>query len=313
MSLLATLFAAFGGGVFGAVIGGTTAFIFTGFLGLTGIAIMLGGGSDIVLNEVAFGPFFGPHVAFVGAVAAAAFAGRKSKNNPKKRTRQATAKSEIASTAETDATDVQEVFHADGEAIKGEDVTMPLFKTKDPSVLLVGGVFGILGYLLNDLFASTWALPLDTIALVVLIFGFITRLVFGQSGLTGIFPQGEKRFNFTGKEILFHGIWGAGIAAVVAYVSILLDVNNLGFAISAASLIFLYFGLQFPASHHITMVAGYAALAFNSVWIAALFGLVVVIAGEYTQRAFNTHVDTHIDMPAINIAFFSFLILGILS
>jgi len=87
--------------------------------------------------------------------------------------------------------------------------------------------------------------------------------------------------------------------------------NNIGFAISAFSLIFIYFGLSFPVSHHIAMVVGYAALQFGNIWMVMLFGLLAAILGGYTQRAVNTHGDAHIDMPATMIALFSFIILGI--
>lgn len=298
MSLAITLLAAFGGGVFGALIGGTTAFIFTGILALTGIVIAVAGGGDVILSKVAFGPFFGPHVAFVGGVAAAAYIGRKNAGRKQSRAEET-------------------YLPANPNAVNGADTTIPLFKIKDPVMLLVGGIFGIFGYLLNDLYAVTLNLPavtrIDTIALTVATFGVICRLVFGRSGLTGAFPVNERRFNFTGTVLMFNAIWGFALSAVVAYAVILLNISSFGFAISAVSLIFLYFGLEFPVSHHVSMVAGYAALAFGNVWIAAIFGILAVITGEYVQRFVNTHVDTHLDMPAIIIASWSFVILGVIS
>ncbi|SEP41279.1 hypothetical protein [Propionispora vibrioides] len=298
MSLAITLVAAFGGGVFGALIGGTTAFIFTGILALTGIVIAVSGGGNIILTQVAFGPFFGPHIAFVGGVAAAAYVGRKN-------------------AVEKQAAEEKVVSAGTLPDVNGADTTIPLFKIKDPVMLLVGGVFGILGYLLNDFYSLTFNLPtlarIDTIALTVATFGVICRLVFGRSGLTGAFPENERRFNFTGTVLMFNAIWGFALSAVVAYAVILLNISSFGFAISAVSLIFLYFGLEFPVSHHVSMVAGYAALAFGNVWIAAVFGILAVITGEYVQRFVNTHVDTHLDMPAIIIASWSFVILGVIS
>ncbi len=69
------LLAAFGGGVFGAAIGGQPAFIFTGFMVMIGVANSLAGGGFDFLGNVAFGPVFGPHISFAGG-AAAAFAAR---------------------------------------------------------------------------------------------------------------------------------------------------------------------------------------------------------------------------------------------
>lgn len=62
---LILILAAFGGGVFGSLIGGTIAFIFTGILALLGFAILLTTGDSMILDKIAFGPFFGPQVAFV--------------------------------------------------------------------------------------------------------------------------------------------------------------------------------------------------------------------------------------------------------
>jgi hypothetical protein len=315
------LLAAFGGGIFGALIGGTAAFIFTGILGLTGIAVSLAGGGDIILDEVAFGPFFGPHISFVGAVAAAAYAGKLSMNRLKCSIKHSSDE-EVAATITEDislnssASDMltfEELNELkDDDFIDGTDTTVPLFITNDPIVLLVGGIFGALGYLTHILYESIWVLPLDTVALTVTTFAIICRLLFGTSGLFGVFPSTEKRFNFTGKTLTFNMIWGFGLAVVVSYICILLDINNIGFVISAISLIFLYFGLQFPVSHHVTMVAGVAALAFGNVFIGGVFGVLAVITGEYVSRMANSYVDTHVDMPAIVISTWSFVILGIL-
>lgn len=304
---IVTLIAAFGGGVFGSLIGATTAFIFTGILALIGIAVSLSGGGDVVLNEIAFGPLFGPHVAFAGGVAAAAYLGRKKKKELER--------------AGVSGSDAQEVYGHDNpdvdneylnRLVDGADTATPLFKSNDPIALLVGGVFGALGYALNYVFSADMLnFPMDTIALVVLISGLVSRFVFGKSGLTGNYPANESKFGPVNSNLLFTAIWSIAYAAVIGYVAIELNMANIGFAISAASLIFIYFGLSFPVSHHIAMVAGYAAIQFGNIWMAMLFGLLAAILGEYTQRAVNTHVDTHIDMPATVIALFSLIILGI--
>ncbi len=55
---IVSILAAFGGGVFGSLIGGTTAFVFTGLMGLAGIVVLLSGGGDAILNNIAFGNVF---------------------------------------------------------------------------------------------------------------------------------------------------------------------------------------------------------------------------------------------------------------
>lgn len=307
---LTTLIAAFGGGVFGALIGGTTAFIFTGLLGLIGIAIILGGGGDFVLNEVALGVFFGPHVAFVGAVAASAYLGRK-------KTR------ELKKAGLPSGLDAQQIYSHEyddykidrdliSKLVDGADINTPLFKSNNPMALIIAGLFGVAGHSLNYFFANILELPIDTIALNVLIFGLLCRFLFGSSGLVGRYPKGESRFAPVTKSLLFTIIWAFGLSAVTGYIVLELEIETIGFVISATSLIFTYFGLSFPVSHHVTMVTGFAAITFGNIWLPILFGILAAVSGDYTQRAINTHVDTHIDMPGTIIALWSFVILGIL-
>ncbi len=289
---LINLLMAFGGGVFASLIGGTGAFIFTGITALVGIGILLTTGNSLFLDTVAFGPFFGPYVAFVGAVAATAFACskyRKHENGSRKCAIRPT-------------------------KIEGQNTLMPLFITKDPSVLIVGGVFGVIGYCLNYLFSVKLNLPMDTGGLTVLTCGIATRFIFGSSGFFGKYPEGQKRYGeMTGSYILFTLIWGFFLGLLNGQVAILLDINSLGFAISAVTLIFIYFGYDFTSTHHVTMVSGIAALAFHNPYLAGVFGALAAITGEYAGRTFNTNVDTHVDREAATIAFWSLIILGFLS
>src|SRR6476619_6238745 len=99
--VLALLLAA-GGGFFAAAIGALHAFIFTGFMGIAGLAIAMAGAGTNFLTFVAFGPVFGPHIAFAGGVAAAAYAART------------------------------------GKDVGGKDIGVPLISIERPDVLLVG-------------------------------------------------------------------------------------------------------------------------------------------------------------------------------
>ena len=68
---------------------------------------------DTFLNATAWGPLFGPHIAFAGGVAAAAYAAKTGKLKS-----------------------------------GGKDIVASLMGLNAPDVLLVGGVFGSLGYAL---------------------------------------------------------------------------------------------------------------------------------------------------------------------
>lgn len=290
---LISILAAFGGGIFGSLIGGTTAFIFTGLMGLAGLVVSLSGGGDAILNNVAFGPFFGPHVAFVGGVAAAALSGKKKRALEAEGTEEALLKSK---------------YYVDGC-----DTLTPLFKTKDPMVILIGGIFGVLGLFVNHFYSEVLCLPMDTPGFTVLTLGIVCRLLLGTTGLFGEKPGNVNRYDSNSREIVFSLIWSFGLASVVAYACYKLNINNIGFVISACSLIFLYFGLDFPVTHHISMVTGYATIAFGNVFLGSLFGVIAFFLGEFIFRTFSSYADTHIDMPAFTIATLSLVILGILS
>lgn len=65
------------------------------------------------IGIISFGSWFGPHVAFAGAVAGAAFAMTRN--------------------------------HIEN----GQDIVTPLVKFGDPMVLIVGGIFGMVGFLIQ--------------------------------------------------------------------------------------------------------------------------------------------------------------------
>ncbi|MDF2545518.1 MAG: hypothetical protein K0R93_416 [Anaerosolibacter sp.] len=276
------ILAAFGGGVFGALIGALPAFIFTGFVGLIGVAVLASGGAGTILGDVVFGTLLGPHIAFAGGVAAAAYAANK--------------KNYLAS---------------------GGDILTPLKKTNDVSVILVGGIFGILGYIINGFYASM-ALPTDTVAMTVFTSGIIARFAFGQTGLFGKYSAqsevaattelGKRSFVPDSKSFAFIALYSFGLGLVISYLVDLTQINVLGFCISAALLIFAQMGFDMPATHHITLIAGYAAIATGNIFIGAIFAVISGILCEVAALTFNSYSDTHIDPPATAIFILSFII-----
>ena len=106
--------------------------------------------SNILVNYMAFGSFFGPHISFAAGVAAAAYAKKK------------------------------------GLTDNGADIAPALAGLNAPDVLLVGGVFGVIGFLfkelvVDNLFAGTISARLVTDApgITVFLSGVLVRLVFG--------------------------------------------------------------------------------------------------------------------------------------
>ena len=288
------LITAFGGGLLAAAIGGVPSFVFTG---LTVIAAIFGGEAGVpIVGALSFGSFFGPHVAFGGAVAGAAYA--KSK----------------------------------GLLEDGQDIVTPLFKTGDAGVLVVGGIFGIIGFVIQFLLGTVlggaigntgWT---DTVALTVFISDALVRLIFTKSGLTGKYTGTEKRAYFpTGKRLSFLIVVGLGIGVVIgglaatlgqlaidgSYAALYLfqNVGSIGFGIAAVSLAFLCMGLPLEGYHHVILPAGttamivFAATAnpFAAIIGGAVMGIITSLWGEWAGMTFNSYADSHIDPPAATI------------
>lgn len=301
------LIAAFGGGLFGAAIGGLPAFIFTGFMVLTGVANGLAGGSYDFLGNVAFGPVFGPHIAFAGGVAAVAYATRK------------------------------------GDTEDGKDIATPITATGDPMALLVGGVFGMFGYavvsVLNAVLVADGVTLTDTVALTVAISGFAVRIVFGRTGVLGqlvaearergrLRPGGDQAWVAHQQEPVQTSVLGVGSGLLSAFVVITAyDVNPdlvgtavvLTFGISAVSLLLLQIGFAGPVTHHMTLPGAVAAAAVVTaggpvgwaVVAGAAGGVLGGLVGELASRLFHIHGDTHVDPPAIAIFIVTSLVIVI--
>jgi hypothetical protein len=306
---LVALIASLGAGAFAAAIGGLPAFIFTGFMVFIGVAVNLAGapGGDLsapfdFLGNVAFGPVFGPHIAFGGAVAAVAYAAR--------------------------STDVE-----------GRDIAAPLAGYARPDILAVGAIFGAAAYIVQLFFANvldgaTWT---DTVALTVTLSAFATRLIFGRTGLFGSPSEEAKQTGRMG--ISADAVWvghqstppmivtlGAAAGLISSFFviqvfgyspEIAATVPTLLFGIAAVSLILLQIGANGPVTHHMVLPAGVATItalnAGDASGVAMLFGVLAGIAGgligELAARVFLIHGDTHIDPPAVAIAIMTFLIL----
>lgn len=271
---LAMILAAFGGGLFGAAIGAVPAFIFCGLLVIVGEAIVMTGGTALVTSQIAFGPF-GPHIGFAAGVAAAAYAAKK------------------------------------GYMENGGDVGSPLMKLGKWDVLFVGGVFGVLGYLINGVFAAIGT-PTDTIALTVVLSAIIARVLWGKTGVFGTHDpeKSNSRWNvpeshawipfqmYPGQLLMI----GLGVGILSSFLSLSTGSAVIVFGIVATSLLFALTVGGTPVSHHIALPAALAAMATGSVFVGAIFGILGAFVGEFYARLFNSWGDTFIDPPAAAIA-----------
>ncbi|NPV43637.1 MAG: hypothetical protein HPY70_06630 [Firmicutes bacterium] len=271
---ISLILSAFGGGLFGAALGGLPSFILCGFITLMGEAVALAGGPATVTTGIAFGTFFGPHIGFAGGVAAAAYAAKKGH-------------------------------------IAGRDILTPLVKFGKWDILLVGGIFGILGYFIQGFFAGIGT-PTDTIALTVVISAIVARLLWSDTGVFGKHDPKKSNsrwnvpesiawlpFQMKAGQLIMIGL-GVGLAS--SYISLLTGSAVIGFGIAASSLIILQVMGAGPVTHHIALPAALAALATNSIIVGGIFGVVGAFVGEFFARLFYDWGDTHIDPPAAAIA-----------
>ncbi|SFH02450.1 hypothetical protein SAMN04488063_3605, partial [Halopelagius inordinatus] len=222
-----------------------------------------------------------------------------------------------------------------------------------PDVLAVGGVFGILGYWLTVI-SATFAMPYDHIAMGVVLSALFHRLILGYDvigkvrgkGILDMTPFEREEMRTAdgsapgGGAVADGGTvnrlavepwlphqyeWGnvAAMGAVAGifggYIAMATGSAFLAFGISAASLLFLNLGVErIPVTHHMTLPAGTAALAFTAggsqgsaavaLLVAGVFGLACGLFGELFQRIFYAHGDTHWDPPAAAIVFGTFLV-----
>lgn len=305
------------GGAFGAAIGALPAFIFTGFLVMTGGLSAAPGGQEAIGGiGIGFGPVFGPHISFAAGAAAAAYAAKKG------------------------------IMQSGFDYHNGKHIAFALGSR--PDVLAVGAAFGMFGILSERLFRML-AIPTDPIAITVIISAVAHRIVFGYSVIGVVSDKADGYFDmgpFEREEMRSEGevfgdgdkddtdrlavepwlpnmyLWshvasiGAVTGVLAGYAAFQSGSPFLGFGISASSLIFLNLGIEkIPVTHHMTLpgatafvavsTSGSAALAGlgpgGALVVAAVFGLLGAVLGEAIQRVFYAHGATHFDPPAASI------------
>ena len=289
------LIAAFGGGAFAASIGALPAFIMTGVFAVVGAAVSMAGAADagnILVNYFAFGSFFGPHIAFAGGVAAAAYAKKK------------------------------------GISDNGADIATACAGHNAPDVLIVGGIFGVIGFLFKELvvmnlFAGTISprLVTDAPGITVFLSAILVRLVFGGKLITGdkTISQGGALGNTIVigicYSLLVAGVYFAGLE-VVPIETFAGSYHVLIFGMAAIGLVFAEIGQPFFGCHHIVIIAAETAVqcynntgnAWMAVIMAIVFGTISAIICDVETNLINSGSDSHIDGPACAIFIMTFVV-----
>ncbi len=290
------LIASFGGGIFAAAIGGLPAFIMTGVFSIAGAVATMCGAADagnILTNYFAFGPFFGPHIAFAGGVAAIAYAKKK------------------------------------GYAENGADIAAALAGLNKPDVLLVGGCFGVIGYLFKELvvanlFAGTISprLVTDAPGFTVFCSAILVRLVFGGKLRTGTETMskgdalGTTVVIAAGYSLIVGGLYVAAIGAGVPVEAFGGMYHVLIFGLAAVGLVFAEMGQPFFGCHHIVIIAAEAAVQSYAttgslgmaLCMAVIFGTISGLIADIEGHMLNSGTDSHIDPPATAILIMTFVV-----
>ena len=304
MSTLITILTAFGSGVLGSGLGAVTAVIMTAIAALVGIGANIAGADYNLVNNVAFGMFLGPQVSFGPACCAAVYAWKR------------------------------------GYLQDSKDIFTPLSCLKKPDVLIVGGIFAVIGWYLNTGLASLLPGKADTVAITVVVISLIAKQIFGGS-MIGTVEGGKKRFALdspcwleyqtcaTGYQML---LTGATVGIIAGYLVItmcdlgkttgneaLAGVCNLPvWAIAVICFLMMATGRNIPVFHHIGLCAAYAAhMAYDAgspngaiLWAAA-FGIAGAYAGDLLAKVFTVNGEGFVDPPSMAIALLAFFPLGI--
>jgi len=314
------LLAAFAGGALGAALGAVPT------LSLAGLFVVLGevtpgetgplrgappaAGENPLTAFVGLGPVLGPHVAFAGGAAATAYAARKG------------------------------YLDTDFEYHEAKHVTLPLGSR--PDVLVVGGVFGVVGYWLTQL-SLRLGLPWEPVAASVVLSGLLHRLALGyplvghlSTSVLDMSPyeSGERRTAADGSgaestssrlvvepwqpahyEWPSVGLLGVVVGLFAGYLAVETGSVYLAFALALVTLAFAAAGVEdVPVTHHMALPASVAALALPSVGpavalvVAAVFGLLGGVVGELAQRLLYAHADTHLAPSFVSIVVTSVVI-----
>ncbi len=288
------VFVSFCGGLLASAMGALGAFAFVGVTGLIGIALSVAGSTFDWLGVITFGPFFGPHISFGGACAAAAYASRR------------------------------------GYIESGKDIGKALITLRRPDVLIVGGIFGIIAYVISTGLNVIMTGMIDTVAFTVFLSAIIAKVSFGTTGLAEIFgktpdkvKQAGGRFSVlhdnvwlpwqnTATELTLMGIVIGGLSGYVTYLMLQIPETAagapfVGFCIGVAAFLLLLSGINVPIFHHIALGASYGVLMSGSLMWGVAGGIIGAFAGDYLARLFLVYGDCWVDPPGMSISFTSFL------
>lgn len=278
------LVGAAGGGALGAALGALGAFSLMGVVVVVATLATTFGPDTGLVEGLAFGPVFGPHVMFASGAAAAAYAAYIRRHE------------------------------------SGRDIAKPLITYDKMSILGVGAIFGVLGQLLAR---AVGEIPLvraaddseismvDSLAVSVVLTALIAAALWART------PLAERMtwvpWQHRASAVLTVGAMGGAIAGSV-FLAWPEDSRAMAglflYGASAVTLLALVFGAAVPVTHHITLPAALAAGVAaahtgEATWIlvaAVAAGVVSSVVAEGWARLVLERCRMHLDPPAVAIA-----------
>lgn len=301
MSTFITILLAFFSGVLATCIGALGSVILCALLAIIGVCAIMAGCDYNIVMGFAFGLFFSPHVGLGPATVALGYA--KKKNLV--------------------------------EDSKG--IALPLMMLGKPSVLVIGGLVAVVAYYIFTGISAILPGKLDAMSTTIVIIGIIGKALWGNEGVIGKVPEGDKRFGVYSKNNwmphmpfgegvtywLFAG--GAGLLSAWMYWEISEYAKAVNseliasiaifpvFALAVISLILLCTGLPVPVFHHIGLVACYGAMmayAAGGDQITVLLwgmscGIISHFMADILADLFLVYGDGYVDPPSLTMAFCS--------
>lgn len=287
---------AFVGGAFGALIGALPNFILCGFVALVGIISTMAGSTYDFNGTIVWGAFLGPQVGFAGGAAATIYAKKI------------------------------------GVLGSGKDIGAALAGLKRPDVILVGGVFGVVGYLIGQGLGVLLPGKINAVAMSIFIVALLSKAIFDTPNIFGKVPEDVARAGgrFSAKceqvwvgecrtpsELTVTGLVVGGLSAS-ATALMMQDPRTapvatvLGFSISTISIMFVMMGVKLPITHHMALAASVAAsLTSGDVIWGMAFGVLAAFTAHYLAQTFLVFGDTWVDPPSMALAVLSIVSLWV--
>ena len=308
MSILIAVILAFLGGVAATCIGALGSVILCAFVALAGVCAVMAGCEYNIATQIAFGFFLSPHLGLGPAACALGYAAKK------------------------------------GLVEDSKGIALPLMMLGRPDVLIMGGIFAVASYFikigLDQVFGPG---GIDSVSLTIVIVGIIAKILFGNQGLIGKVPEGDKRFGISSQNIwmphmpaaegITYALFAAGASAVAGWLfwemseygkhvmetnevvgqNIMINAQFPVFALAVIFLILLVCGLPCPVFHHVGLSSCYGAMGAYAAGAGELTVLIWAIScgilshfvADWLANIFLVYGDGYVDPPSLSMAFMS--------